>query len=386
MSFTTGKGIDMASSPVKVGIIGCGNISGIYLKNLYHTFANVDLVACADLDPERAKAKAEATDDSGAQLYPDLKALSVDDLLADPDIDIVVNLTIPLAHHSVAMQALEAGKSVYNEKPLTVTRDEGKALLRIAEEKGLLVGSAPDTFLGAGIQTCRKLIDDGWIGTPVSATAFMYCPGHEHWHPDPEFYYDIGGGPMFDMGPYYLTALVSLLGPVGTVSGMTGKSRETRTILSSKKLGNSMEVKVPTHVAGLLGFTSGAIGTIITSFDAWGHHLPRIEIQGTEGALSVPDPNGFGGPVMVKRGYDKWGEVPLSHRYAENSRGIGPADMAQALTEKRKARAGGELAYHVLDLMHSIHDAWDQKSYITVESTCDRPDAMPMNPKPGQVV
>ncbi len=356
---------------VKVGIIGCGNISSIYLKNLTKMFNITEVVACADLDIERARAKAEE--------FGIPKACSVDELLADKDIKVVVNLTIPVAHAEVTLSALEAGKSVYVEKPLAITRQDGMKIIKTAKEKGLLVSGAPDTFLGGGIQTCRKLIDDGWIGTPVAATAFMTCHGHESWHPDPEFYYQVGGGPMFDMGPYYLTALVALMGPVRRVTGMTAVTFPTRTITSEKKFGNIINVEVPTHVTGLLDFNSGAIATIITSFDIWSAQLPRIEIYGSEGSLSVPDPNTFGGPVLVKRqGQSEWKEVPLTHGYSENSRGIGATDMAYALKTGRLHRANGEMAYHILDIMHAIHDSSNTGGHIELLSTCSRPEALPM--------
>ncbi len=356
---------------VKVGIIGCGNICDIYFKNMCGTFSNVlDVVACADIKMARAKEVAEK--------YKGVKAVTVKELLADPEISIVVNLTIPKAHFDVSMKAVKAGKSVHCEKPITLTRAEGKKLLAAAKKKKLLVGNAPDTFMGAGIQTCRKLIDEGAIGEPVAATAFMMCHGHESWHPDPEFYYKVGGGPMFDMGPYYLTALVTLLGPARRVTGSTRISFPKRTITSAKKRGKIIKVEVPTHVAGVIDFAGGAIGTIITSFDVHAHTMPCIEIYGSKGSLQVPDPNGFGGPVRIKKEKDKeWKEVPVTCRYAENGRGIGPADMARVLRSGGKVRASGELAYHVLDIMHAIHDASKKGCHVDVESTCSRPEPVP---------
>ena len=227
------------------------------------------------------------------------QACSVDELLSDPRIQIVVNLTPPAVHAGVAMAVLLAGKSVYNEKPLALTCEDAHKMIEMATSGGLRIGCAPDTILGAGLQTCRKLIDDGAIGLPIAATAFMLCHGHESWHPDPEFYYQVGGGPMFDMGPYYLTALVSLLGPVSRVSGSDRASFSERVIGSSPKKGQKIKVEVPTHVTGLLDFANGAMGTIITSFDVWSHTLPHLEIYGSEGTLSLPDPNTFGGPVRL---------------------------------------------------------------------------------------
>jgi|TARA_Y100000310_G_C20685821_1_gene818899 predicted dehydrogenase len=353
-----------------IGIVGCGNISGIYFKNLYTVFENVEVVACADLIASRAEAKVAE--------YPGVRIATLDEILADPEIDIVVNLTTPQGHFPVATQAVAAGKNVHNEKPVVLTREEGKQLLQAAASKSVRVGGAPDTFMGGGIQTCRKLIDEGCIGEPIGAQAFMLCHGHESWHPDPEFYYEVGGGPMFDMGPYYLTALVSLLGPVKRVTGSTRISFPERTITSDKKYGRKVKVQVPTHVTGVLDFATGAIGTITTSFDVWSANVPPIEIFGTEGSLSVPDPNGFGGVPKIKRmGAESWSEVPLSHAYATNSRGIGPADMAGAIVAGRPHRASGELAYHVLDIMHAIHDASDSGQHVAIESTCERPDPLP---------
>ena len=366
----------MATETVGIGIVGCGNISGIYLKNCQRVFENLEVRACADLLPERAEKQARE--------FGVPRACSVEELLAEPDIQIVVNLTIPKAHAEVALAAVAAGKSVHNEKPLTVTREDGRKLLSLASEKGVRVGAAPDTFLGAGLQTCRKLIDDGWIGEPVAAVAFMTCHGHESWHPDPEFYYKPGGGPMFDMGPYYLTALVSLLGPIRRVTGSARITFPRRSITSKPKFGQVIDVEVPTHVAGVMDFADGAVGTIVTSFDVWSANLPWIEIYGSEGSLCVPDPNGFGGPVRVRRaGAEQWSEVPLTHGYAANSRGIGVADMACALRSGRDHRANGELAYHVLDVMHAFHEASEQGRHVQVQSTCRRPAPLPLGLREG---
>ncbi|WP_151733968.1 Gfo/Idh/MocA family protein ['Paenibacillus yunnanensis' Narsing Rao et al. 2020] len=355
---------------VKVGIIGCGKISGIYMENC-RKFEILSLYACADIDPERARGQAEQ--------YGIPHVYTVEELLSDPDIEIVINLTIPAAHADISRRALEAGKHVYVEKPLTVTREEGQAVLQLAAERGLLVGSAPETFLGAGIQTALKLLEDGQIGRPVAATAFMMARGHEHWHPDPEFYYAAGGGPLFDMGPYYLTALIQLLGPVAQVAGMTGKALEQRVISSEKKAGQLIPVEVPTHVAGTLQFAGGAIATLITSFDIFGGtDLPPIEIYGTEGTLRVPDPNTFGGPVLYRRtGENSWSEQPLLPGYDQNTRGIGPADMAYAIRKGRQHRASGELAYHVLEAMWALYDSADAQAFYRMKSTCSRPAPLP---------
>ena len=354
-------------SSVKIGVVGCGNISNVYLES-GKKFDVLDIVAVADLDLERARAKAEE--------HGIARALSVAELLADPEIEIVLNLTIPKAHYDVCKAALDAGKHAYVEKPLSLTRDQGRDLLRIAKEKNLRVGGAPDTFLGAALQTCRKLIDDGAIGRPVAATAFMMAGGVEKWHPNPEFFYKPGGGPMLDMGPYYLTALISLLGPIRRVTGSAQMSFPERMITSQPLSGQSILVETPTHIAGVLDFQSGAVGTIITSFDVWAHNLPPIEIHGSEGSLSVPDPNYFGGVVKLYR-EGKWEEVPLTHGYEENSRGIGLADMAYAIQENRPQRASGELAFHVLDAMYGFLDSSEQGRHYLMESAGVRPDALP---------
>jgi predicted dehydrogenase len=362
--------------PIKVGIIGCGNISPAYFKGC-EMFDILEVAACADIDLPRARARAEE--------FSVPKACTVAELLGDPAIQIVVNLTIPRAHAEVSLAAIRAGKHVYSEKPLALNRSEGCQILEEAKAKNLLVGCAPDTFLGGGIQTCRKLIDDGWIGAPVAATAFMTCHGHESWHPDPAFYYKPGGGPMFDMGPYYLTALVNLVGPVRGVSGIARVTFPERTITSQPLKGTIVEVEVPTHVAGVIDFANSAVGTIITSFDVWAASLPRIEIYGTEGSLSVPDPNGFGGTVQVFRpGATAWSEIPLTHS-PEISRGTGVADMAYSLIYGRPHRASGALAYHVLDIMQSFDEASTSGKYVTIQSQCARPAALPMGLRLGEL-
>jgi len=353
----------------KIGVIGCGDISGIYLSNLIRVFRNTEVVACAGRTYEHSAEKAAEFG---------LKALTIGELLQNPEIELVVNLTVPKAHYTVSDAILSAGKHLYTEKPLATTREEGKTLLKKAKEKGLMIGAAPDTVLGAGIQTCRKLIDDGWIGKPIAATAFMMSHGTESWHPNPEFYYQVGGGPMFDMGPYYLTALVNLIGPVKKVSAFTGTAFPQRMITTEKKYGKIIDVEVPTHVAGLLEFQNGAVGTLVTSFDIWATQLPRIEIYGTEGTLSVPDPNTFGGPVRLRcKSHLDFSEIPLSHPYAENSRGLGVAEMVDALDNSQINRLNGDLSYHVLDIMHAFHDSANTGRHICVESTCQQPEPMP---------
>ena len=355
---------------VAVGVIGCGNISTVYLENMTKVFDILEVKAVVDIDRARAQ---QAADHYGIPVVYD----SVEQMLADRNIEIILNITTPPYHGGICLAALEAGKNVYVEKPLAITRDEGLMIKQLAEKKGLLAGGAPDTFLGGGIQTCRKLIDDGWIGEPVAYTAFMMCHGHEGWHPDPEFYYKAGGGPMFDMGPYYLTALINLMGPVESVASATRITFPTRTITSEKKYGNIIDVKVPTHVAGLINFKGGAIGTIITSFDVWAAQLPRIEIYGSIGTLSVPDPNTFGGPVRYySSDLKEWREVPLRYEYTGNSRGIGVADMAFALRNGRNPRADIDLTFHVLDIMHAFHNASNEGVVYKLDSTCVKPTPM----------
>jgi predicted dehydrogenase len=349
----------------KLGLVGCGYISEIYLRNI-HLFPGVEIAAVADLDIQRAQGRAQA--------YNIPKACSVQELLADPEIEIVLNLTIPKAHAEIALAVLVAGKSVYNEKPLAIWREDARRMLEVARTNGLRVGCAPDTFLGAGLQTCRDLIDSGAIGTPVGATAFMICRGHENWHPDPAFYYQPGGGPTFDMGPYFLTALVTLLGPMRRVTGSAQISFPERTITSQPKFGTKIAVEVPTNIAMVADFANGAVGTVIMSFDVCAANLPRIEIYGSEGTLDVPDPNGFEGPVRLwRRDVRDWREMPLISRFAENWRGLGVADMAYALRRGLPHRANGDLAYHVLDVMHAVHDASREGRHIELTSTCERP-------------
>lgn len=369
----------MTLTPVKTAIIGCGTISSIYLENATK-WDILDLVACADLDITRAE--------SQAAKFNVPRALPVADVLTDPDIELIINLTIPAAHAEVGLAALRAGKSVYNEKPLAISRADGQLLLQEAQARELRVGNAPDTFLGGGLQTCRQLIDAGEIGTPVAATGCMFIRGPETWHPDPGFLYQVGAGPLFDMGPYYLTALVSMLGPIRRVTGSARITYPERTIGSGSKKGQKIQVETPTHIAGILDFVSGPVATLVTSFDvsvSAGAALnlydvggALLEIQGTTGTLSMPDPNTFGGPVRLRcPGEANWREIPLTYPHTGNSRCLGAADLAYALRTGRPHRANGELAYHVLDAMHAVLEASNSGQHIELTSTCERPASLP---------
>lgn len=349
---------------VGIGIVGLGNISSAYLKAAAG-FPVLDIRAVADLNPEVARARAEEFG---------LRAVALDDIFRDPSVDIILNLTIPKAHVDVGLRAIEAGKHVYSEKPLGVTFAEGKRLIEAARAKGLRVGSAPDTFLGGAHQTSRHLIDAGRIGRPVGGTAYFMCPGHERWHPNPAFYYEAGGGPMLDMGPYYVTDLVNLLGPVSRVAGMAITPQATRTITAKERHGEVIPVHVPTHVSGLLMFGNGAVVQMTMSFDVPGHkHLP-FEIYGTEGTLIVPDPNRFGGQIELMAKGGEWTDIDTDMPYADgNYRSIGLADMALAIRDNRAHRANGELALHVLEVMESIGRASEAGATLEMTTTVERP-------------
>ncbi|MGD8795146.1 MAG: Gfo/Idh/MocA family oxidoreductase [Anaerolineae bacterium] len=369
----------MTLNPVKTAVIGCGNISSIYLENAAK-WDILDLRACANRTLPRAQRQAEK--------FHVPRAVPIAEVLADPEIELIINLTTPDVHAEIGLAALRAGKSVYNEKPLAIGREEGRRLLAEAQARDLRVGCAPDTFLGGGLQTCCRVIDAGEIGTPVAATGLMFIQGPEAWHPDPAFLYQVGAGPLFDIGPYYLTALISMLGPIRRVTGSARKTYPERTIGSGPKQGQTIPVETPTHVAGILDFASGPVATLVTSFDvavSAGAALnlydvggALLEIQGTNGTLSMPDPNTFGGPVRIRRlGEADWREIPLTHAHTGNSRGLGVADLAYALRTGRPHRAHGEMAYHVLDAMHAVLEASSSGRHVELASTCERPAALP---------
>lgn len=346
---------------IKIGIIGCGNISPAYLKHLGNSEV-VEVYALADLLPEKAHERAKE--------YGIANVCTVEEMLQHKEIELVLNLTIPSSHAAVNNAVLEHGKHVYVEKPLSISLEEAKHTLSLAESRHLRVGCAPDTFLGAGIETCRHVIDQGLIGKPVAATAFMMGGGPEDWHPNPEFFYTAGGGPMFDMGPYYLTALVQLLGPITRISGSAGSSVPQRIVKSGPKVGTVIPVSTPTHYSGSLDFASGVIGTLVTSFDIpGGSTLPWIEIYGTTGTLLVPDPNTFDGDVKLRRyGSEEWELVPPVFNGGPNERGRGIEDMVRAISEGRDHRASGLIAYHVLEAMHAFETSSREGRHVELES------------------
>ena len=359
---------------VRVGIVGCGNISPAYFKGC-KMFRMLEVVACADLNREAAEARAKEFE---------TKALGVDELIKSPDVDLVINLTIPKVHASVSKSVLAAGKHVHSEKPIGISIAEAADLVKFAAEKKLRVGCAPDTFLGAGLQTCRKIIDDGWIGRPLSGTAFMMGRGPEGWHPNPAFFYERGGGPMLDMGPYYMTALVHLLGPVKAVSAIAAKGYTERIATCAAQFGKRLPVEVPTHNSGSIVFQNGAVVTACISFDVWAHTHSRIEIYGTEGSIQVPDPNTFGGEVKVWRPETKqWQLFGFSHPYPENSRSIGAADIAHAIRSGRPHRCSGELALHVLETMLAFEKSSLEGRPVAIENQCAQPAALPLGMLPG---
>ena len=352
--------------PIGVGVIGAGTISDTYLKNLTN-FADTEVLAIGDIVPEAAREKATK--------YEVPLAGDVDAVVDHADIEIIVNLTIPAAHAEVASAVIKAGKHVWNEKPLALDRPSGDTVLRDAEKAGLLVGCAPDTFLGPGLQTACRLIEQGMIGTPLTALALLQLPGPELWHPNPAFLYAAGAGPLFDLGPYYLTALVQTFGPVSAVAGLGSKARERRVIGSGPKAGEEFDVTVPSHVSALVQFESGQSAQTMFSFDS---ALPRtlLEVNGTEATMLFPDPNYFDGAIAIRRrGSEEWETAATTT--ASAARGTGVLEMARALREGRPHRAQGALGYHVLDTMIAITESVDSRAFVEVESSVDKPPLLP---------
>ncbi len=354
------------SRKMRIGFVGCGCISGIYLKNLTSLFREVEIIGVCDLIRERAENAVKEY--NIPKLYEDMY-----ELFRDPDVDIVLNITQPNEHYEVTKQALLHGKHVYSEKPLSPDLNKARELVALAKEKHLRLGGAPDTFLGSGIQTARRLIDSGFIGTPIGATARMVSRGPESWHPDPEFLFQDGAGPLFDMGPYYITALMNLLGPVESVCGMAARSYPTRPITSEKKYGKIMEVEVPTFVSGNLRFESGAIASLLTTFDVSHTQHSTLEIYGSEGSIWVPDPNMFDGEVLLLRGRESEPvSMPRIFDYKENSRGLGLADMAKAIAAGRDHRANCDGQLHVVEIMNALYTSSNTGSFVSIESKYER--------------
>jgi predicted dehydrogenase len=354
---------------LRVGIVGAGKISGQYSATLAR-LPELVVTAVADLDQDRARALAGQHDRARVVPLPELYA-------AD-DVDVVLNLTTPAGHAPVALAALAAGKHVYGEKPLAATSADGRAIVDAAATAGRRAACAPDTVLGTGVQTARAALDGGAIGVAHAATAFMTVAGHERWHPDPEFYYQPGGGPLLDMGPYYLTTLVHLLGPVRRVVGMSARPRAERTIATGPRAGISFRVAVDTHETAILEHESGALTTLIMSFDVWASQLPRIEVYGSTGSLAVPDPNYFAGDVrLFTRDAPEWTVLAPSAGYAGAGRGIGLLDLYEAQAGGRPHRTGVDVALHVLDVMESVQRSAADGRSVTVRTTCERPERLP---------
>ncbi|MBY3343723.1 Gfo/Idh/MocA family protein [Rhizobium laguerreae] len=361
---------------LRIGVVGCGNISLAYMRNA-PLFCGVEITACADLNADAAKRRAAEFN---------LRAADVDSLIDDRNIDLILNLTIPAAHFDVSMRALSAGKHVFTEKPLGVTAAEGRSLVDAAAAKGLMLGSAPDTFLGAAGRHARRQMEAGAIGKPVTGTAFMMGRGMEHWHPDPSFYYQAGAGPLMDMGPYYLTMMVNLMGPIRRVQAVATSGQEERLITAEgPKQGTTFRVGTPTSVLSLLEFDCGATVTFGTSWDVFRHSNHPIELHGTEGSLRLPDPDNFGGSVALSSRGAPWQETdtsgelfgavnwPIAAPDRANYRVLGLADLARAIIEGRKPRASGDLALHVLEVMEAILRAGETGIAQTISGTVAQP-------------
>lgn len=356
----------MGRAVTDIGIVGLGVISRQYLDTLLPA-SGVRIAAVADLDLPRAEAAAEA--------IPGCRALTTAELLSDPGIRTVLNLTIPAAHAEVALAAIAHGKDVYGEKPLAATFADAARITDAAAAAGVRVGGAPDTVLGTGVQTARAAIDGGRIGRPVSASAMWISAGHESWHPQPDFYYREGGGPLLDMGPYYVTSLVQLLGPVTAVSGAGSRSRDARVIGSGPRAGESVPVEVDTHLTGILHHASGAISTVTMSFDGVRSTAAPIEVHGVDGSLIVPDPNNFAGDVQLHARGGSWETLQPSAGYVDSGRGIGLLDLVAG-----EGRASGAMALHVLEIMTALAASAASGVRESLRSTVERPALVPLTP------
>ena len=352
--------------PARVGIVGCGNVTDLYLPGVAR-FPSIELAACADLDA------AKAADLSSRGGFP---AMAVDALIADPSIEVVLVLTPPAVHASVTRAAIAAGKHVYSEKPLATTREDAVAILDDAEAAGVRIGAAPDTFLGGGLQTARALIDEGAIGTPIVASGSVAHTGPERWHPNPGIFYEIGGGPLLDVGPYYVAALVSLLGPIRRVAAVGRGLGSARLIETGPRAGQTVTSAVPTTAIGSLEFASGAVGSLTASFDVVASEMPHLEIHGTAGSLRLGDPNGFDGEVRYRaRGSEAWEDIALRFD-GTVARGVGLSDFIEAIRAGTPHRASGTFAFHVLDVLLALEAATTSDRWVTVESTTERPAAL----------
>lgn len=357
-----------------VALVGCGNISTQYLDSI-PKLANLHLVCVCDAVPEAAE---RVSVERGVPARPLAEALR------DETVDVILNLTPPRVHAPLTIEALAAGKHVYLEKPFALTLQEGRDMIAAARAAGRRIGSAPDTVLGTGIQTARKLIDDGVIGRPVAATAFMMSPGHEAWHPDPAFYYAAGGGPLLDMGVYYLTALVTMLGPISSVAAMGSRLRSERLVPEgAPRAGDVLAVGVDTHVTANLRHSNGVITTLVVSFDSIASSLPPIEIYGTEASLVAPDPNRFSDPVLISRSRTAaFRAVETSAGYLGAGRGFGLSDLARAIGSGQPHRQSVELAFHVHEVMIRVLESVDRRTEVEVESSCSRPAPVPLGAGP----
>ncbi len=373
----------------RVGLIGCGRISDIYLQTLAG-IPGIEVVSCASLDINESRAKAAK--------HGIAKACSVDEIIEDSSNDYILNLTVPTAHALITRKALNAGKHVYSEKPFVTNLEDGQELLNLSKAQRLKLGNAPDTFLGNRWQTIRRLIDDGAIGRPTGVMVHVGTHGTERHHPNPDFYYGIGGGPLLDLGPYYLTAMVFCLGPISRVAGMTNRAFEQRQIENGPRHGEWMKVEVDTHTLSLLEFSSGVIGSMTTSFDVWDSEAPRLEIYGEEGVITIPDPNPvhganiFDGPIWLRTrettrwpyqpppgGRDEWQLIENDHGFKQDSRGVGLMDLVMAVRDDRPVRASGELAFHIFEVMDAINRANRDGQYQDIKSSCKRPKPLPEN-------
>jgi predicted dehydrogenase len=356
-------------SPAQVGIVGSGVISRAYARNAA-AFDSFEIVACADLDASRAAAiAAEFT----------LEAVPVDELLRSESIDVVLNLTPPSAHAAVTRAALEAGKHVYSEKPLATTAEEAQVVADLADASRLRLGCAPDIFLSGAYQKARSLLEEGAIGEPLAVSAAMLSGGQETWHPDPDIFFRDGAGPLLDMGPYYLTAIVSLLGPVRRVAGFASTFVRERTIEIGPRRGERFIAETPTHISSMLELESGVTAMLVATFESPGHYASTMLVHGSEGELALPDPNGFDGQIRIRRRRGDWERVSYASRGAADARGLGLHDMVEAIAEDRAHRATGRLATHVVDVARSILESCDSGSAAIIESTADRPDALPVD-------